>query len=61
MTNNFILLYFFCRVETTLLSLGWRKLDDRYDESFKLKWVECKSQIDYKNFRDGKDEHCCLR
>ncbi|XP_031554461.1 probable beta-tubulin polyglutamylase [Actinia tenebrosa] len=40
-------------VESTLQSLGWRKLEDRYDESFKLKWVECKSQIDYSNFREG--------
>ncbi|KAK3730319.1 hypothetical protein QZH41_015367 [Actinostola sp. cb2023] len=40
-------------VEATLVTLGWRKLDDRYDDSFKLKWVECKSQIDYKTFREG--------
>lgn len=45
----------FLRVESTLQSLGWRKLEDRYDESFKLKWVECKSQIDYSNFREGKE------
>ena len=24
------------------------------DDSFKLKWVECKSQINYDSFREGK-------
>lgn len=42
------------RIESTLVSLGWSKIEDKMDESFKLKWVECKSQINYDSFRDGK-------
>lgn len=40
-------------IESTLVSLGWCKIEDKMDESFKLKWVECKSQINYGSFRDG--------
>ncbi|XP_022786949.1 uncharacterized protein LOC111327109 isoform X2 [Stylophora pistillata] len=40
-------------IESTLVSLGWSRIEDKLDESFKLKWVECKSQINYGNFRDG--------
>ncbi|KAL9971339.1 hypothetical protein ACROYT_G023851 [Oculina patagonica] len=40
-------------IESTLVSLGWSKIEDKLDESFKLKWVECKSQINYGSFRDG--------
>jgi len=40
-------------IEQTLLSLGWCKIEDKTDESFKLKWVECKNQINYQSFRDG--------
>ena len=47
----FLPLYF--RIESTLVSLGWSKIEDKLDESFKLKWVECKSQINYDSFRDG--------
>lgn len=43
----------FFRIESTLVSLGWCKIEDKMDESFKLKWVECKSQINYNSFRDG--------
>ena len=42
------------RIESTLVSLGWSKIEDKMDKSFKLKWVECKSQINYSTFRDGK-------
>ena len=48
-----VLLFFCCRIEATLTSLGWRKIEDKMDESFKLKWVECKSQINYDSFREG--------
>ena len=41
------------RIESTLVSLGGCKFEDKMDESFKLKWVECKSQINYDSFRDG--------
>ena len=41
------------RIESTLVSLGWCKIEDKMDESFKLKWVECKGQINYDSFRDG--------
>lgn len=41
------------RIESTLVSLGWSKIEDKMDQSFKLKWVECKSQINYDSFRDG--------
>lgn len=40
-------------IESTLVSLGWCKLEDKMDESFKLKWVECKGQINYDSFREG--------
>lgn len=41
-------------MESSLVSLGWSKVDDKLDDSFKLKWVECKSQINYSTFKDGK-------
>ena len=41
------------RVESSLVSLGWSKVEDKLDD-FKLKWVECKSQINYSTFKDGK-------
>ncbi|CAG5125033.1 unnamed protein product [Candidula unifasciata] len=40
-------------VEGPLLALGWRRTADRYDERFKLKWVENKSRINYLTFREG--------
>lgn len=46
--------YYDCfRVESSLVSLGWSKVEDKLDD-FKLKWVECKSQINYSTFKDGK-------
>lgn len=39
-------------VESSLVSLGWSKVEDKLDD-FKLKWVECKSQINYSTFKDG--------
>jgi len=39
------------------LSLGWKRITDKYDERFKLKWVECKSRINYGSFREGKNAH----
>ena len=50
--KNTVLRFYF-RIESTLVSLGWCKIEDKMDESFKLKWVECKSQINYNSFRDG--------
>ncbi|KAK6177665.1 hypothetical protein SNE40_015721 [Patella caerulea] len=40
-------------VEGALLNLGWKRTTDKYDERFKLKWVECKSRINYQSFREG--------
>ncbi|XP_048581079.1 uncharacterized protein LOC5512073 isoform X2 [Nematostella vectensis] len=40
-------------VDATLVSMGWRRLEDKNDSSFKMKWVECKSQLDYNNFKEG--------
>ena len=37
-----------------MIGQGWRKIEDRNDESFKLKWVECKGHINYNSFREGK-------
>lgn len=34
--------------------MGWHKVEDKYDDSFTLKWVECKSHINYNTFREGK-------
>ena len=49
----------FFRVEGPLLQLGWKRTTDKYDERFRLKWVECKSKINYGAFREGKLlEHC---
>ncbi|XP_067658882.1 uncharacterized protein [Haliotis asinina] len=40
-------------VEAPLLALGWKRTADKYDERFRLKWVECKSRINYSAFREG--------
>ncbi|KAL4221444.1 Tubulin tyrosine ligase-like [Mactra antiquata] len=40
-------------VEAPLLGLGWKRITDKYDERFRLKWVECKSRINYGSFREG--------
>ncbi|XP_071110412.1 uncharacterized protein [Haliotis cracherodii] len=40
-------------VEAPLLALGWKRIADKYDERFRLKWVECKSRINYSAFREG--------
>ena len=52
--------FFVFRIESTLVSLGWSRIEDKLDESFKLKWVECKSQINYENFRDGQCIICSM-
>ncbi|XP_045161699.2 protein polyglycylase TTLL10-like isoform X1 [Mercenaria mercenaria] len=40
-------------VEAPLVSLGWKRITDKFDERFKLKWVECKTRINYGAFREG--------
>ncbi|BFZ23598.1 hypothetical protein BsWGS_26637 [Bradybaena similaris] len=40
-------------VEGPLLALGWRRTADRFDDRFKLKWVENKARINYLTFREG--------
>ena len=47
-------LYYFCSVETPLAGRGWERIYDQHSRSFRLKWVEVKSQIDYLNFREGR-------
>ena len=55
-----VVLYFFLayvnsyRVEEPLLAKGWHRIQDRQSDSFKLKWVELKTHINYNNFRPGK-------
>lgn len=44
----------FFRVEAPLVNLGWKRITDKFDERFKLKWVECKTRINYGSFREGK-------
>ena len=44
---------YFCRVEESLTSHGWMKLEDKSSLKFTLKWVEVKQHIDYKSFREG--------
>ena len=34
-------------------TMGWRRTMDKYDDRFKLKWVELKSTINYGAFREG--------
>ena len=41
------------RVEATLSSLGWKRIYDQNDTTFFLKWVECKRNLDFANFREG--------
>ena len=45
--------YFSFRVEAPLLNLGWKRTNDKYDERFRLKWVECKTRINYGAFKEG--------
>lgn len=40
-------------VEAPLLALGWKRTLDKYDEKFRLKWVECKTRINYGGFKEG--------
>lgn len=40
-------------VEQPLVNMGWKRTTDKFDERFKLKWVECKSRINYGAFREG--------
>jgi hypothetical protein len=46
-------IYVFYRVEGPLLALGWKRTLDKYDEKFRLKWVECKTRINYGGFKEG--------
>ena len=43
----------FSRVEGPLLALGWKRTTDKFDERYRLKWVECKSKINYTAFKEG--------
>ncbi|KAK3594973.1 hypothetical protein CHS0354_019895 [Potamilus streckersoni] len=40
-------------VEGPLVALGWRRTVDKFDERYRLKWVECKSKINYTTFKEG--------
>ena len=41
------------RVDATLSSLGWKRIHDKDDPTFYLKWVECKRNLDFASFREG--------
>ncbi|XP_072040892.1 LOW QUALITY PROTEIN: uncharacterized protein [Amphiura filiformis] len=40
-------------VEDPLVARGWHRISDRHSDSFKLKWVELKTHINYNHFRPG--------
>ncbi|ESO11562.1 hypothetical protein HELRODRAFT_71494, partial [Helobdella robusta] len=40
-------------VDEILNGFGWRRIREKNDELFKLKWSELKASIDYNNFREG--------
>jgi hypothetical protein len=40
-------------VERPLVAMGWHRIHDRSSRSFRLKWVEIKGQINYKEFKEG--------
>ncbi|XP_063409550.1 uncharacterized protein LOC134692870 isoform X1 [Mytilus trossulus] len=40
-------------VEGPLVALGWKRTTDKYDERYRLKWVECKTRINYGGFKEG--------
>ncbi|WAR14826.1 TTL10-like protein [Mya arenaria] len=40
------------KVEAPLVNIGWKRTTDKYDERFRLKWVECKSKINYGGFKE---------
>ena len=42
-------------VEDIMTQLGYRRITDKNDYSFKLRWVECKAAVNYSAFRDGKE------
>ena len=43
-------------MEAPLLALGWKRTMDKYDERYRLKWVECKSKINYNAFKEGESQ-----
>ena len=45
------------RVSETLEALGWKRTLDKYDERFKLKWVELKGTINYSAFKEGRPRY----
>ncbi|XP_064611036.1 uncharacterized protein LOC135475177 [Liolophura sinensis] len=40
-------------VEGPLCAMGWKRIPDKNNENFRLRWVECKSKINYSAFREG--------
>lgn len=52
--------FYYFRVEAVLLDMNWRRITDKYDNFFRLKWVDSKSQINYNAFREGSVEDCVL-
>ncbi|XP_064642143.1 uncharacterized protein LOC135496646 isoform X2 [Lineus longissimus] len=40
-------------VENVLTNLGWKRTTEKSCENFRLKWTECKSQINYTIFKEG--------
>ncbi|XP_052284509.1 uncharacterized protein LOC127880994 isoform X1 [Dreissena polymorpha] len=40
-------------VEGPLVNIGWKRTTDKFDERFRLKWVESKCKINYGSFKEG--------
>ncbi|KAK2161579.1 hypothetical protein LSH36_114g02014 [Paralvinella palmiformis] len=40
-------------IEKILLDIGWKRVTEKYNENFKLKWVEARSMVNYGSFREG--------
>lgn len=38
--------------------IGWRRIKDKNDDNFKLKWCETKSAINYGSFKEGEYMEC---
>ncbi len=51
----------FFRVERALTEMNWTRVRDQDDKSWRLKWVDCKSGINFKTFREGEDQACSVR
>jgi len=42
-----------CRIEEIMNGLGWKRIKDKSDEGYKLRWCELKGSINYNSFKEG--------